>query len=94
MSLSLSIKEAMACATPVVRSPDTTDEVLHGQIGFLVSQHDIHSLAEAIVAMLGSPERREEMRIPARQHVEARFSWEAVAQRIWDDLERLFPSCR
>ena len=69
------LMEAMACGLPAVSTqlvgiPDLIDE----SCGILVPAEDVKALADALEALLASPERRASMSRAARRVVEDRFS--------------------
>ena len=89
--------EAMACGTPVVASAigGIPEVVIHGENGLLVSFDPVGAnnfepknpeqfskdLAEAVNALVRSPEKRQDMGVKSRQRVEKNFSWESVARQ-------------
>ncbi|MCC6179513.1 MAG: glycogen synthase [Chloroflexi bacterium] len=89
--------EAMACGTPVVatRTGGIPEAVVDGQTGLLVPIEQAggtsfepidpprfsHDLAMAINRLLADDALRTRMGRAGREHVEERFSWEAVARR-------------
>jgi len=89
--------EAMAAGVPVVVS-DTggLGEIIeHGRNGLKAYPGNSQAVAHQIMALLGSPELRERLRLAARQDVETIYSWncisEAVAglyQRVWQEYLR------
>jgi glycosyltransferase involved in cell wall biosynthesis/Ser/Thr protein kinase RdoA (MazF antagonist) len=80
--------EAAACGVPVVSTPVSgiPELVQHGRTGLLVPPHDPLALAEAIDALLQSPELREELRVRARTLVEAEFDLHRNALTIGREL--------
>lgn len=74
--------EAMACARSVVASAiGGLREILDdGVTGMLVKPGDPKALAGVVLSLLRDPERRETMGRRAREFVEARHSWTAIAQ--------------
>ncbi len=85
-SMSLSVKEAMACETPVIRSLDTTEEVVDGESGFLVDPKDSAALAAAIIRLLEDSGLGRKMGRAGRARVIERFSWDSVAGKIEDEV--------
>jgi glycosyltransferase involved in cell wall biosynthesis len=57
-----------------------------GVTGLLAPDSDAGALADAVLALLGDPARREEMGRAARERVRARFSGE----RLLRDIENLY----
>jgi glycosyltransferase involved in cell wall biosynthesis len=80
--------ESMACATPVVASdlPGVRSVVSHGEDGLLVPPGQTAALAEALAGLLDDPGLRRRMGARGRAKVQARYSWEAVA----DGLEGVY----
>ncbi len=92
-SHSLSVKEAMACGTSVIRSLDTLEEVVDGESGYLVDPTDTRVLAERIVALLHQPGLAAEMGRKARERIVkdpigGNYSWDSVADKVWDAIIR------
>ncbi|MFL5727079.1 MAG: glycosyltransferase family 4 protein [Chloroflexota bacterium] len=80
--------EAMACGTPVVGSNvgGIKFTVLDGQTGSLVPPNDPAALARAIAELCRDPDRLAGIGRNAIRHVNARFTWDRVAQ----DLEAVY----
>jgi phosphatidyl-myo-inositol dimannoside synthase len=74
--------EAGACGVPVVagRSGGLPDAVQDGVTGILVDPLDIGAAAEAIVALLGDPERARRMGAAGRAAVLDHFTWDHMAR--------------
>lgn len=81
--LGLVAAEALACACPVVASDiaGIRDVVLDGRTGLLAPPGDETAFAAAIAAQLDDPARAAALADAGRAHVEACFSWPAVARR-------------
>ena len=86
--LPVSLIEAMAAARPVVatRVGGVPDLVEDGVTGLLVPSGEPEALAEAIVALLGDPERRRAMGEAGRKRVHPAFS----VDRLVQDMDRLY----
>jgi glycosyltransferase involved in cell wall biosynthesis len=88
----LTLTEANACGTPVVatRIPGHLDAVDEGRSGLLVD--NLTELADAVVALLNDPDRRNELSAGALAHA-ARFTWEgstaALFGALCDEADRL-----
>jgi phosphatidyl-myo-inositol alpha-mannosyltransferase len=82
--------EAMAAGLPVVASniDGYASVITHGQDGLLVRPQDTMALADALTALVRSPERRAELAVRGRAHVE-NYSWPVVSQQIISYYERL-----
>jgi glycogen synthase len=78
--------EAMACATPVVASRvgGIPEVVVHEETGWLVPPGDPAALAVAMRQLLADPERGAAFGLAGRRRVEARFSWERIAELTLD----------
>jgi len=80
--------EAMACGVPVIayRRGGPAEIVIDGETGFLVEPDDVAGLIDAV-------RRVDEInRAMCRQQVQARYSTEALAERVdawFDDLIRV-----
>jgi glycosyltransferase involved in cell wall biosynthesis len=85
-TMSLSVKEAMACETPVIRSADTTEEVIDGVSGYLVDPRDAELLAQRTITILKDEGLAGKMGRAGRQRIVEFFTWEAVADKIWAAL--------
>jgi glycosyltransferase involved in cell wall biosynthesis len=85
----LGVIEAAACGTPTVASdsPGLRESVRDGQTGILVSHGDVEALAKAISRLLADVGFREKMGANAREWA-TRFSWEEMARRSLQFLER------
>ena len=86
--------ELQACGVPVVTTtigggPET---VLDGHTGFLVAPHDAQAMAEKVLLLLRDQPLREGMRREARAFIEARFSWQALADRLLRQYEAALAS--
>jgi phosphatidylinositol alpha-1,6-mannosyltransferase len=74
--------EAAACGVPVVagRSGGLPDAVQDGVTGLLVDPLDIGAAAEAIVSLLGDPNRARRMGAAGRAAVLDHFTWDHMAR--------------
>jgi polysaccharide biosynthesis protein PslH len=78
------VLEAMACATPVVCTPQATS-ALHTQVGRDVLIGDTpQEFASAILRLLAGSELRQSMGVAGRRYVENSHSWDAVVARLED----------
>jgi glycosyltransferase involved in cell wall biosynthesis len=89
--LPLAILEAMAAGVPVVATAvsGNPEAVEDGLTGVLVPPESGTALAEALIALLGDPERRRRMGEAARARVAERFSIDLVAAEHQSLLRRL-----
>ena len=87
-ALGLTSLEAQASGVPVVVSnagglPET---VSPGTSGLVFENGNAGQLAEAVLSIVGNPDRRREMGAAARDWVLSKFSWDVIA----DELERTY----
>lgn len=82
-SMSLSIKEVMACEVPIITSLEGKEQTKDGEAGFLVDSLDTRKLAKKIIELIKNPKRAKKMGKRGRQIVLKKFSWDAVAERFW-----------
>jgi glycosyltransferase involved in cell wall biosynthesis len=80
----MKIAEYMAAGRPTVapRVGPVVDMVRDGQTGVLFEPRNSAQLAEALIGLLTSPERRTAIGRAARLHVEQVLNWDAVALKI------------
>jgi glycosyltransferase involved in cell wall biosynthesis len=80
----VSILEAMACSLPVVstRHSGIREAVEEGKTGFLVDEHDVNGMADAIAAMLCDPARAEAMGKAARLRVLERYTQQKSREKL------------
>ncbi len=78
------VLEAMACAKPVVGTPQGTmkEVIVHGETGYLVPPADPDALAETLLGLAGDPELRRRMGASGRQRIEAVYSETECHRRI------------
>jgi starch synthase len=74
--------EAMACGTPVIatRVGGIPEVVVHDETGWLVPPGEPAALAAAVRKLLADPKRAASFGAAGRRRVEARFSWERIAE--------------
>ena len=90
--LGLVLVEAMASGRPVIGSnvggiPYIIREA--EKCGFLVEPKNISELSEKIIILLKDESLREKFGVNGRKVVEERFSWDKIAERYLDELERV-----
>ena len=80
--------QAMACGLPVVATdtPGARIEVVDGRTGYLVPVNDTKALAQALAALIDSPEKRAAFGAAGRERCEEQFSW----RRVGDLYHQLF----
>jgi glycosyltransferase involved in cell wall biosynthesis len=91
----LVVAEALYLGTPIVSTlvggiPEIVED---GTDGVLVPPADSNALAEAIVRLLGDPERRQLMASAGRERVRDRFSFEKMMRAYEQIYERLVEGC-
>lgn len=84
--------EALTFGLPVIAGAlgGASEIVDHGSNGFLIPWEDSKSLANCLIQLLDSPQRREELSRNARAKAESLPTWEESMGRIEDFLAR-FP---
>jgi glycosyltransferase involved in cell wall biosynthesis len=87
------ILEAMAAEKPVVASAvgGNAEAVVHGETGLLVPPRDAAALADAIISVLGAPDRARAMGAAGRRRVVEMFPVARMVQayeRLYEDLRR------
>lgn len=81
-SMSLSVKEAMACGTPVVRGLEGGEEITDGVEGFLVSAKDVDGFVSRVETICTQRDLRQRMSAAAVDKIARQFTWSAVAGRL------------
>jgi len=76
--------EAMACGVPVVSTTAGALPEIVGDAGILVPPADAKALAEAISALVISPNKRKHLSEMGRKRVMQMFNWRNTAQRTAD----------
>jgi glycosyltransferase involved in cell wall biosynthesis len=75
----------LACVA--TRTCGVPEIVLDGETGLLVPFSDPNALADALIALLGDPDRARRMGVAAQERVHGHFTWEHVAGRVATHLE-------
>jgi glycosyltransferase involved in cell wall biosynthesis len=78
------VLEAMACATPVIATPQAVSALGVKAGEELLVASDANSFAENVIALLEEPERREEIGKAGRRFVERNHDWAVIAARLED----------
>lgn len=81
-TMSLPVKEAMACGTAVVRSATTDEDVEDGLSGYLVDPSDVRATGEALVKVLTNPEQAVRMGHVGRSRISRTYDWSHVVSVI------------
>ena len=86
----LALLEGMALARPIVASAvgGIPEMIVDGESGILVPPDDADALAQALVALLGDPGRRERLGAAAHERLTSRFSPERFAAGMFDVFEQ------
>ena len=81
--LPATLLEAMACGRAVVATTvgGHPDAIRHGTNGLLVPPNDPQALATSLLTLLQDGTMRQALGQAARNTIEERFTWDAVAQR-------------
>lgn len=76
--------EAWLCGRPVIgaRIPAIECVIDHGVDGLLVAPRSASAIADALIALLADPERRDRMAAAGREKTLARFTWDRVTDRV------------
>ncbi len=80
--------EAGACETAVVGADagGVPDAIVHGETGLLVPPNDVSGLANALADLLSDAGRRIAMGKAARARIEARCTWDHVAEGMLEAM--------
>ena len=89
-SFGIVLLEAMAIGKPIVATniDGYASVVTHGEDGWLVPPKDSRSLAQALTMVMSDEALRQQMGARGRLKAEE-YSWEHVAQRVFDYYERV-----
>jgi glycosyltransferase involved in cell wall biosynthesis len=87
---SIFMLEAMAMEKPVIATKaGGLPEVLTPSVGILVESMDEIGLADAILELLQNEDKRLQLGRQARKHIQANYSWKAVALQMEAEYMRL-----
>jgi phosphatidylinositol alpha-1,6-mannosyltransferase len=80
----LAFLEASAVGRPCVAgdSGGAPEAVVHGETGVVVDGNEVDEVAEAIVELLGDPDRAVKMGATGADRVRRDFTWEALSSRL------------
>jgi phosphatidylinositol alpha-1,6-mannosyltransferase len=80
----LALLEASAVGRPCVAgdSGGAPEAVVHGETGFIVDGNEVDEVAEAIVELLGQPEKAAKLGAAGADRVHRDFTWEALSSRL------------
>lgn len=91
----LVVLESMAMGTPVIGSATGgISDMVSPDVGYLFKPEDASGLAACIRDAYDNPDRLRQLRLAARSRVEARYSWEGVADRYLTEFARRVPTQR
>ncbi len=80
---SLSVIEAQACGTPVIRSRGNDDEIVHGKTGYYIDPSNPMTFAEQIVKFTKRKTKDIiHLRQAAVRHVKENFQWDVSSTRV------------
>jgi glycosyltransferase involved in cell wall biosynthesis len=86
------VLEAMACGTPVVATPQATVALAAQPGRDLEVAEGAEAFAQAVLALLDDPARREQLGQAGRAYVEQHHSWDAIVEQLeavyWDCISR------
>jgi len=86
---SISLLEAMLAGAAVVTSNGSGCLETIGDAGLAVPPTDTHALREALLGLMASEMRRNELGTRARQRVMDRFDWDKIASGYLENLEEV-----
>lgn len=86
-TMSLPVKEAMACGTAVVRSGATDEDVEDGVSGFLVDPRDVEVTGARLAQLLRDPATADRMGAAGRERVVRTYSWDRVVEIIAGEVD-------
>ncbi|MGO4663037.1 glycosyltransferase [Terrabacter sp. 2TAF16] len=81
-TMSLPVKEALACGTAVVRSRATDEDVEEGVSGFLVDPTDSVETGARLAELVSDPERAAIMGLAGRDRVIRTYTWPSVVDVV------------
>jgi glycosyltransferase involved in cell wall biosynthesis len=81
-TMSLPVKEALACGTPVIRSGATNEDVEDGISGFLVDPSDTQETGAKLAILLGDRDRGRRMGMAGLQRITKQYTWDRVVDVV------------
>jgi glycosyltransferase involved in cell wall biosynthesis len=88
-SMNMTVKEAMACGTAIITSPEGDEQTAHGEAGYLVDPLNTPLLAKHIVKCLKTDRMVSMMGKRGLSIIRKKFSWEAVTQVFANKLKAI-----
>lgn len=86
-TMSLPVKEALACGTAVIRSGATEEDVEDGVSGYLVNPADVEQTGGRLAALLGDRARSRVMGEAGRERITRQYTWERVVDVVARAIE-------
>ena len=86
-TMSLPVKEALACGTPVVRSGVTGEDVEDGVSGYLVDPTDSETTGARLATILGDRAQAHAMGEAGRKRITSTYTWDRVVDVVEQSLE-------
>lgn len=86
-TMSLPVKEALACGTPVIRSGVLGDDVEDGVSGYVVDPADTEATGEKLALLLRDRDRGKQMGEAGRQRIATRYDWDRVVDVVVEALD-------
>lgn len=77
-TMSLPVKEALACGTAVVRSRATDEDVEDGVSGYLVDPNDSVEAGARLAELISDPEQAATMGLAGRDRIMRTYNWSSV----------------
>lgn len=86
----VAILEAQAMGLPVVstRHAGIPDVVIENETGYLVKEHDVNGMAQAMIKIIENPEQTEQMAKRAKSQISSNFSMEKHINTIAETIEK------
>lgn len=88
-SMNMTIKEAMACRTAIITSPEGKEQTANGEAGFLVAPQDTQKLSEQIVKCLKNDRIVSQMGTRGLDIIKKKFSWDRVTKVFAQELQEV-----
>ncbi len=87
----ISVLEAASCKMPVIASDleGLKDAIKNDQNGFLVKPYDVSEYVVKIKELLNNENYRHQCGEKARQYVIKNYSWEKIAQKYLEEIEKV-----